>query len=55
MNSMSWRIDVKTDARLAGEMNMPVAILNMKVENDEEGKKEVLQFEMDKNQVCLLS
>ncbi|XP_031550135.1 COMM domain-containing protein 1-like [Actinia tenebrosa] len=59
LKDVSWRIDLKTQARSIEQINTPVAIVEMQVENaatrhnGKNGNKDVdiFQFEMDESQI----
>ncbi|XP_048738267.1 COMM domain-containing protein 1-like [Ostrea edulis] len=53
LKKVSWRIDVKSQAKNTENMNEPTAIVELQIENQHESQKaDVVQFEMDENKLA---
>ncbi|XP_062621896.1 COMM domain-containing protein 1-like [Saccostrea cucullata] len=53
LKKVSWRIDVKSQAKNTENMNEPTAIVELQIENPQESQKaDVVQFEMDENRLA---
>jgi len=54
LNSLSWRIDVKTNSRHSTELSQPSAIVEARIGDHSGEKRKVINFEMERDTVSMV-